>query len=510
MSFPVKTATRLCSSTAGRSARPDGRSPTNDFLLGGAFSPDGKTLAIANCGYNPHAIHLIDVATEKEIANLGVLRTWNGLAWAKDGKTLYVSGGIPLAHNDVLVYETGRGRRLDERRRASRSPATIPKKTAIAGLALSADGKSLFVLNNSDGKLYTLDAAEGKTLSTLAVGDHPIACTLNSDGTLLGIADLGGSEVVAVRVEDPAKPEIVSHLATGDHPNDLALSTDDRLFVSCGNADSGRCVRRGQRTADRDDPNHAQPESPLRQHARTRVAVSPDNKTLYVANADNNDVCVVDISASGKAKVKGFIPTGWYPTAVKVTPDGKKLIIGSGKGTGTGPNEVKLPINPDHPAGFVHHGHQLRGLLSFVDVPDDAKLAEYTRQVMANTPHPDSLLADGAAPADDRDPGPSRRSVSDQARSLHHQREPHLRSGVRRCGQGQRRPETLPVRAGCDAQPPRPGGSVRAAGQPLLQRRSVAGRPSLVHLRHRDRLHSALLGSGLLRQRQPERYRCRR
>jgi len=371
--------------------------PTNDFLLGGAFSPDGKTLAVANCGYNPHAIHLIDVATEKEIANLGVLRTWNGIAWGKDGKTLYISGGIPLAHNDVLVYERG----ADDAWTKTKTFALTgndTKKTAIAGMSLSADGKSLFVLNNSDGKLYILDANTGKAISTLEVGDHPFACTLNGEGTLLGIADIGGSEVVAVRVEDPAKPEIVSHLATGDHPNDLTLSTDNRLFVSCGNADqvdvfdatNGQPIETIRTTLSPKAPSGSGPNS---------VAVSPDNKTLYVANEDNNDVCVVDISARGSAKVKGFIPTGWFPTNVKVSPNGKKLIIGTGKGTGTGPNPVKLPINPDHPGGFDHHGHQLKGMISFLDVPDDAKLAEYTKQVMANTPHADSLLADGAPPA---------------------------------------------------------------------------------------------------------------
>ena len=32
------------------------------MLLGGAISPDSKTLAIANCGYNAHMLHLIDLA----------------------------------------------------------------------------------------------------------------------------------------------------------------------------------------------------------------------------------------------------------------------------------------------------------------------------------------------------------------------------------------------------------------------------------------------------------------
>ncbi len=383
---------------------------TNDFLLGGAFSPDGKTLAIANCGYNPHAIHLIDVATEKEVANLGVLRTWNGIAWSPDGKRLYASGGIPLFGNDVLVYE-----KADDgtwkKGKSFALTGSDPKNTAVAGIAISKDGKYLYALNNSDGKLYILDTAEGKTLSSLAVGDHPVAVTLNSDGTLLGIANMGGAEVVGVRVEDPAQPEVVAHLVSGEHPNDLALAADDRLYASCGNSDevsvfdaaSGKPLETIRTALTPKSPSGSTPVA---------VAVSPDSKTLYIANADNNNVCVVDVSEVGKAKVKGFIPTGWYPTAIKVTPDGKKLIIGSGKGMGTGPNEVKLPINPDHPAGFVHHGHQLRGLLSFLEVPNDAKLAEYTKQVMANTPYADKQLTDSIAtsrtaiPAHLGDPSP--------------------------------------------------------------------------------------------------------
>src|SRR5439155_5690699 len=57
------------------------------------------------------------------------------------------------------------------------------------------------------------------------------------------------------------------------------------------------------------------------------VTVSPDGKTLFVANADNNCVLVVDISGAtldDKVRehgesicvVNGFIPAGWYPTAL--------------------------------------------------------------------------------------------------------------------------------------------------------------------------------------------------
>ena len=63
-----------------------------------------------------------------------------------------------------------------------------------------------------------------------------------------------------------------------------------------------------------------------------RWSISHDGKRLYVANADNNDVAVIDISKKDDSKTLGFIPTGWYPTALALSPDDHKLFVGTGKG----------------------------------------------------------------------------------------------------------------------------------------------------------------------------------
>jgi hypothetical protein len=62
------------------------------------------------------------------------------------------------------------------------------------------------------------------------------------------------------------------------------------------------------------------------------LCLSPDENTLFVANADNNNVAVFDVSKPGQSKSLGFIPVGWYPTSVRVTPDGKYLLVANGKG----------------------------------------------------------------------------------------------------------------------------------------------------------------------------------
>ena len=69
------------------------------------------------------------------------------------------------------------------------------------------------------------------------------------------------------------------------------------------------------------------------------LALSPDQKRLYVAESGINAVGVINVSDQ---KVIGHIPTGWFPSKLKVSKDGKKLIIANAKGYGSGPNGGKL------------------------------------------------------------------------------------------------------------------------------------------------------------------------
>jgi hypothetical protein len=65
---------------------------------------------------------------------------------------------------------------------------------------------------------------------------------------------------------------------------------------------------------------------------------------------------------------------------VTVTPDGKSLLIGSGKGLGTGPNHVIRPTDDKTPPMFAHR-QQPAGSMSFVETPSKDTLAGYTKQV---------------------------------------------------------------------------------------------------------------------------------
>ena len=81
------------------------------------------------------------------------------------------------------------------------------------------------------------------------------------------------------------------------------------------------------------------------------VALSDDDKTLYIANADNNCLAVFDVSKPGSSKSIGFIPVGWYPTSVKVI--GKKIFVSNGKGLSSLPNPGYRPFDTSKVKYFI-------------------------------------------------------------------------------------------------------------------------------------------------------------
>jgi hypothetical protein len=125
------------------------------------------------------------------------------------------------------------------------------------------------------------------------------------------------------------------------------------------------------------------------------LAISDDAGRLYVANAANNAVAVVDTRRAGDA-VLGLLPTGWYPTAVALEAGGKALWVASGYGLGS-----------IAPTKYGTAGRSFRdrvGFVSRIELPEKNELARYTRQVLANN----GRLGGQAVPMDGRIPSPIR------------------------------------------------------------------------------------------------------
>ncbi len=148
------------------------------------------------------------------------------------------------------------------------------------------------------------------------------------------------------------------------------------------------------------------------------ICLSHDGKTLLVANADNDNIAVVDVSERGRSRSLGFIPVGWYPTSVRFAEDDQVILVANGKGlwpkanpNGPKPTERRMPLN-EYIAGLF------RGAVSFIDRPEPKRLARLTRRAFACSPlrrdaqvRAEHRAADNPIPAKVGDPSPIRHCI---------------------------------------------------------------------------------------------------
>ena len=198
--------------------------------------------------------------------------------------------------------------------------------------------------------------------------------------------------------------------------------------------------------------------------------------------------------AWAKAVRSGFIPVGWYPTSVRVTPDGRHLLVANGKGltSEANPRGPQPNARRSESTDPTHQQTVFQARSASFRCPRGAaltrQLAVYTAQ--AYQMHPATQCKPRVSPR----PGQShsRPRSATRARSnmhLHHQGKPHLRPGARRPAPRQRRPEPLPFPRAGHAQPSPARPRVRPARQLLCRWRGQRRRPRMVHgrLRHRFR-----------------------
>ena len=141
-------------------------------------------------------------------------------------------------------------------------------------------------------------------------------------------------------------------------------------------------------------PQSASPVRRLWEGAREIISTS-----LYPQSPEGStpDALTPDAHARGDSisVVDGFIPVGWYPTALAVSADGGTLFVANGKGLASRPSlpaTSKRPIIvPGHPP-FDASGKIFDGSISLIDRPDAAQMTAYTAQVRRNSPYTPQAL----------------------------------------------------------------------------------------------------------------------
>ncbi len=367
--------------------------PTEDLILNIQASPDGKVMIAEHGGYNPHGLVVIDAQTDEAVQRIPLPSSWYGLAWRPDGTRLYVSGGNDRSEGvraPVYEFEYKDGR-LSEKPLRNLMETIDPKEIYWAGLAHHPQKDILFAASRTANNIVVFNTDTGEIVKRVSTEQTPCDVVLSKDGGRLYCSNWSSNSVSVI---DTETLEVVSTIGVGDNPSDMLLHPDGRLFVCCANDNTVVVIDTATGSKIETIVTSLYPNAPEGSTPNS-LALDAEGETLYVANADNYNICVVEVEEKGESDVLGFVPTGWYPSAVAVSPDDSKLYIGNAKGNGSYSN-VRGPHSPvtEGTEGIGTVKTLMKGSVNIVGIAaNKGKLRKLTQQAYANCPYNDELLA---------------------------------------------------------------------------------------------------------------------
>jgi len=364
-----------------------------------------------------------------------------GLAISPDNQKVYVAGG---QENKIYVFDLNNYSKIKEISCSYLDSIVDYTHGYIGDMKLSKDGKTLYAIDQIGFRLIIIDTENGAIKHNLPTGRYPFGLTLSNDEKNAYVANVGMYEYKPFRhlnsknlsekalnfqpfayntkesiegikndsidipgLGDPNSdmafsvwaysldnnPKITNKIKTGyligevidgipavggSSPNSLV--TDGKfVYVSNGSNDlisvidpkKGKVIDNIKIVIDDRIANY-------RGIIPFGLAVSPDNKTLYCACSGINAVASIDLETR---KLNGFIPAGWFPSKLAVTPDNKYLIVANAKGYGSGPNGGdNFVLGPEG----SNIGKLMKGSVSIMTIPNKDEIKIETKKVLDN------------------------------------------------------------------------------------------------------------------------------
>lgn len=357
----------------GRLLTPAGKQvELKSFPLGLLAHPNGKWVYVSNDREDGATLQVYDIASDKLIQTTPLEGLYRFLTLSPDGLYLYASGG-PLSPSYRLKIGGDGTLELNK---------TYTPVDGFFAIALSPDGKILYGVTSYSEltkpgleRFAALDVETGKEIFGVDLAAKPYELQVSPDGKFAYTLSWRAGVVQRIDLANPTTPTETDSLVQDFNAQGLALSPDGkRLWVSLVEADEIVEIDPLTMKEVRRIPVGLAPLNQPLMAPRGRdpglMVLSPDGKRLYVVCAMSNDVSVIDTE---KNQVVGEIPTGWYPSGIALSQDGKTLFVGNAKGTGTPPWDGSTQLERSY-----------LGTMSIIPIPDDTALAQGQKDVLDN------------------------------------------------------------------------------------------------------------------------------
>ncbi|MDB5289226.1 MAG: Phosphoesterase family [Phycisphaerales bacterium] len=395
---------------------PPATQPVGSLPVNLAASPDGKFVIVTDAGFKQalwsigtedgKGVSHVEFPTSRADHNNGL---YYGLVIAPDN-TVYAAQGN---RDSVAVLALGADGTLEKKRTINTRVSDFP-----AGLAL--DGRGYLYVTNNDptaiasrtpspapathpaangnedpeedvaatglnASVAIYDAKSGKEVGRVELPGavpgtsvFPLSVAALRDGHKVYVASERDAGLYLIDATDPAHPKQTGFLATGANPDALLFDkAQARLFVANAHSDTISVIDTSTDHIVSTVLLRPEIAKNLAGATPTGLALSPDEKTLYASLGDMNAVAVVEVEQGEAPALRGYIPAGWYPTAVSVSPDGKRLLVADAKGL-----EPRIPHDAVN-GNLRSPLFLVPGLVTTIPVPTEKELPALTERALA-------------------------------------------------------------------------------------------------------------------------------
>ena len=337
--WPGMTRTGAVVLPNGWSLKPAGRQiRLGDLPVQIAVHPTEPVLAILHAGYGEHEVVTASATSGKIIGRVSLPASFSGLIWSHDGKRLFVGGGFD---DKIYRFECAdgllSGKTVFSYPEVARMTAGASRRVP-AGLALSKDGKTLYVANAFGHSLARFDADSGafRDEIELEADSYPYGLALDEAHKRLYVSLWSKAKVAVVDMETFKQH---GQLTTEEHPNEMLLAHGGKiLFVANANRNTVTVIDTEAGKAIETIGTAIDPKAPAGQHAEFDGALARRITALRVQRQYQRPDGRQRERPRRKRTRWASFPTGWYPTSVRLSRDGKSIYVSNGKGASSRAN----------------------------------------------------------------------------------------------------------------------------------------------------------------------------
>ena len=254
-----------------------------------AISPDGRRAAVV--AYGGNSIDVFDVATARRLEriDLGANRRPHGLVWLADNRLIATCEG-----SDTLAVVLANAPGAPDRVYA------IPTAQKGSHMLAVHRGDTAYVANIAAGTVSVIDLDGQRPVRVIPAGKAPEGIALSPDGRQLWVADRDGA---AVRLFNTTTLSQLAQVAVGPTPIRVLVSPDGRSAVTSNYGDGTLSVidtrtRKVSRTVRVSGGQAA---------AQVTILFARDGRRLFVAETGTDTVAEVDLSSG---RVLRRLPAG--------------------------------------------------------------------------------------------------------------------------------------------------------------------------------------------------------